>query len=91
MSAPRDIVSFGIEDLFAEDPSVREHECDVCGERVVDVDDEQGEGHAVAGRGLYVWARGEEIRREEPPLCPSCATALGLTALARWEIEEEEG
>jgi hypothetical protein len=43
------------------------------------------------GRALYVWTRGDEVRREEPPLCASCAAALGLTALARWEIEEEEG
>jgi hypothetical protein len=86
MSAPHDIVALGHEVLFSEDPAASE--CDVCGERVTEDD---GEAHAVAGRGLYVWARGDEIRREEPPLCPSCATALGLTALARWEIEEEEG
>jgi hypothetical protein len=62
--------------------------CDVCGEPV---EDDADEGHSVPGRGLYVWSRGEERRYEEPPLCPSCAAALGLTALARWEIEEEEG
>jgi hypothetical protein len=86
MGAPHEIVALGHELLFAEDPAA--NECDVCGERVTEDDDE---AHAVAGRGLYVWARGDVIRREEPPLCPSCATALGLTALARWEIEEEEG
>jgi hypothetical protein len=62
--------------------------CDVCGERVLD--DEDG-GPALSGRGLYLWTRGEETRHEEAPLCPSCASALGLTALARWEIDEEEG
>jgi len=72
--------------LFESDPS--DDACDVCGEKVSDDNDD---GHAIAGHGLYVWTRGEETRREEPPLCPSCAAALGLTALARWEIDEEEG
>jgi hypothetical protein len=62
--------------------------CDVCG---VAVTDDDGEGSEVPGRGHYVWARGDEVRRESPPLCASCAAALGLSALARWEIEEEEG
>jgi hypothetical protein len=44
-----------------------------------------------AGSGLYVWTRGEEVRYEEPPLCAECAKAIGLAALAQWEIEEEEG
>jgi len=63
--------------------------CDVCGEELPDGADE--EGFAIAGRGLYVWSRGGEVRYEEPPLCASCATALGVSALARAEIEEEEG
>jgi hypothetical protein len=62
--------------------------CDVCGERVLDDEDS---GPAVAGRAYYVWTRGDETRHEEAPLCPDCAAALGLTALARWEIDEEEG
>jgi hypothetical protein len=71
--------------LFADEaPSA----CDVCGEPVPDDEDT---GPALAGHGLYVWTRGDETRREEAPLCPSCAAALGLTALARWEIDEEEG
>jgi len=73
--------------LFSDAPA--DDACDVCGEHVDEDDDDAG--HAVAGHGLYVWTRGEETRREEPPLCPSCAAALGLTALARWEIDEEEG
>jgi hypothetical protein len=73
--------------LFAEPAG---EACDVCGEAVSD-DGDAEEGHAVAGHGLYVWTRGDETRREEPPLCPACAAALGLTALARWEIDEEEG
>ena len=35
--------------------------------------------------------RGEEVRIEEPPLCAACATAIGVTALAQWSVEEEEG
>jgi hypothetical protein len=29
--------------------------------------------------------------REEPPLCASCAHAIGMTALFRFEAEEDEG
>jgi hypothetical protein len=46
---------------------------------------------SVIGRGLLVWSRGDERRYQEPPLCSSCATAIGVSALQRWEIEEEEG
>jgi hypothetical protein len=45
----------------------------------------------VPGQGVYLWARGDEMRIESVPLCASCASAIGMTALARWEIEEEEG
>jgi hypothetical protein len=62
--------------------------CDVCG---IPVGDDDSDQPAVNGKACYVWTRGDETRREEPPLCPACAAALGLTALARWEIEEEEG
>lgn len=44
-----------------------------------------------AGRGLYMWTRGDEVRFEEPALCARCATAIGVTALAMWSVEEEEG
>jgi len=54
--------------------------CDACGKRV------EGEP---AGRGLYIWTRGEETRYEEPPLCSKCANAIGLAALAHWELEED--
>jgi hypothetical protein len=60
--------------------------CDVCG-RPVDVDDED----QMTGSGLYVWVRGDKVVYEEPPLCASCGTAISMTALGRWEIEEEEG
>lgn len=75
-------------DSFVADTVAR---CDVCDAEVADDDDEEGEGYAVPGRGLYVWARGEDVRREEPRLCGDCAAAVGVSALARWEIEEEEG
>ena len=70
----------------ASEPEVER--CDVCGEPV---GEEPEEGFAVGGSALYVWTRGAEVRYEEPPLCPSCAAAIGVSALARWEIEEEEG
>ncbi len=56
--------------------------CDVCDAAI------EGEP---AGRGLYMWTRGEEVRFEEPPLCGDCATAISVTALAQWDLEEEEG
>jgi len=66
----------------AEDSGACTFECDACGKKV------QGEP---AGRGLYVWARGDESRYEEPPLCARCANAIGLAALAQWELEEDDG
>ena len=56
--------------------------CDAC--------DDVIEGEP-AGRGLYLWKRGDEVRFEEPPLCGACATAIGVTALLAWSVEEEEG
>ncbi len=56
--------------------------CDVC--------DEPIEGEP-SGRGLYVWTRGEEVRMEEPALCPRCSVAIGVSALAAWSVEEEGG
>lgn len=65
--------------------------CDVCAGALA-ADDDTGDGDdRVTGRGLLVWSRGEERRYQEPPLCASCATAIGVSALQRWEIEEEEG
>jgi hypothetical protein len=69
--------------------SVDEVLCDACGGVVPKADDE--EGYAVTGEGVYVWTRGDEVRFEKVPLCASCASAIGLAAWARWEIEEEEG
>jgi hypothetical protein len=66
--------------LGADKPEAQTFECDACGKSI------EGEP---AGRGLYVWTRGEETRYEEPPLCSSCANAIGLAALAQWELEED--
>jgi len=87
MAAPKSsdaFVSATHEVLFASDDANR---CDVCNEAVVDDD----ASCAVAGRGLYVWTRGSEVRFEEPPLCARCASAIGVTAIQRAEIEEDEG
>lgn len=43
------------------------------------------------GAGMYLWVRQGEVRRETVPLCSRCGTAVGVTALTRWAIEEEEG
>jgi hypothetical protein len=59
-------------------------------ERICDVCEQAIEGEP-AGSGLFLWTRGEEVRVEEPALCVQCATAIGVTALATWTVEEEEG
>jgi hypothetical protein len=84
---PKGFVTAGHAALFQD---ISQSCCDVCAAPMASeaADDE---GQAVSGRGLLVWARGEERRYQEPPLCPSCASAIGLSALQRWEIEEEEG
>ena len=71
------------EDLFTERALPL---CDACGQ-AVDANDDEEE----ARRGVYLWARGNEVRLEAVPLCAACASAIGATALARSEIEEEEG
>ncbi len=66
--------------------------CDACGRTIepsADGDDVGAPGSP--GRGVYLWTRGGESRLEHVPLCAGCASAIGVTALARWEIEEEEG
>jgi hypothetical protein len=65
------------------------HRCDVCAEKLA-TDDDSSETDG-SGRGLLVWSRGDERRYQEPPLCASCAAAIGVTALQRWEAEEDEG
>jgi hypothetical protein len=76
------------EALFASaSPSSR---CDACGGGLAEEHDVD-EGYGLRGQGVYHWIRGDEQRLEKVPLCSSCAAAIGMTALARWEIEEEEG
>jgi hypothetical protein len=89
---PKGFVTAGHAILFEDNEA---HRCDVCAEMLTDDDDDAAGStlgaYDVTGRGLLVWSRGEERRYQEPPLCASCASAIGLTALQRWEIEEEEG
>ena len=80
-------VTASLSDLFlAKDPAC----CDACGD-VLPEGAEADDGFQVRGKGLYLWSRGGQIRFEEPPLCSSCSAAIGLSALARWETEEDEG
>ncbi|WP_394820833.1 hypothetical protein [Pendulispora albinea] len=73
--------------LLFEEVATEGTRCDVCGEPVPTDD----EGYAIGGSGLYLWTRGEEVRYEEPPLCGRCGTAIGVMALAQWDLEEDEG
>ncbi len=72
--------------------AAEEPRCDACGEALPPADaTDDDEGYGVPGSGIYLWTRGDEVRVEKAPLCARCASAIGMTALARWEIEEEEG
>ena len=62
-----------------EDATVRCHACDA-----------EIEGEP-AGHGLLVFPRGDDVVREEPPLCERCALAIGMTALWGFAEDEEEG
>jgi hypothetical protein len=42
------------------------------------------------GAGVYVWARGDEVRREEAPLCPSCSGAMLASAMGMIDFDDEE-
>ena len=64
--------------------------CDACGDEL-SVNQDADEGFAVAGKGVYLSSRGGDVRYEDVPLCPACGSAIGLSALRQWEIEEEEG
>ncbi len=69
-----------------------EDRCSVCAQLLVsDLSDDEDPSRLTRGKGLLVWSRGDERRYEEPELCPRCASAIGVTALHRWEIEEDEG
>jgi hypothetical protein len=62
--------------------------CDACAAPLGE-DDQDEDGPA--GQGAYLWLRGDRVEVERVPLCSACASAIGMTALARCEIEEEEG
>lgn len=92
---PKGFVTAGHAILFQD---AEAHRCDVCSEVLGDSTDAGSNEHDsddatydVRGRGLLVWSRGEERRYQEPPLCATCAAAIGVTALQRWETEEDEG
>ena len=55
--------------------------CDLCGAVI------EGEP---AGKGFLVWARGDDLRVEEPPLCESCAPAIAVEADRRRTLSESE-
>ena len=86
---PKGFISASHAILFEESG----HQCSVCASDLdaTTSDEEEEEGESFRGRGLLVWARGDERRYEEPLLCSSCASAIGVSALQRWEIEEDEG
>ena len=66
--------------------------CSVCSCKLdAACSDDDDDGTFATSRGLLVWARGDERRYEEPLLCSECASAIGVSALQRWEIEEDEG
>jgi len=69
-----------------ETEDARAKRCDVCDAPIRATDDDL---HP-AGAGIYVWTRGDEVRREEPPLCPTCGATLGMAQVRRWEIEDDE-
>jgi hypothetical protein len=73
--------------LFEEDPAT----CDACGETLDPVLPSDDDSFELRGEGALLWWRGDSFREEKRPLCPSCAAAIGMTALSRWAIEEEEG
>jgi hypothetical protein len=74
--------TIGHEELFAVEATLM---CDACGQPLT-VEDES---FAINGEGEYVWTRGDEVRREKAPLCPTCATAIVGAAISAWDIEDE--
>jgi len=56
--------------------------CEACDTPIASPDD--------AERGEFVWTRGDDRRADPSALCPSCATAVGLSMRRRWQIEDDE-
>lgn len=65
--------------------------CDACGDVLDTLSESEEDTHAPRGEGALLWFRDGVLREEKRPLCPSCAAAIGMTALSRWAIEEDEG
>jgi hypothetical protein len=68
-------------DLFVE-ASMRH--CDVCDTPLSSANTED------QGTGVYIWARGSEVRREEVPLCPTCSKTIFASAVAFLDLDDEE-
>lgn len=64
-----------------------EHRCDVCG---AELSADEDTGWAIGGSGMFVWARGDDVRRENAPLCAECGTAVFASAVGRFELDDEE-
>jgi hypothetical protein len=62
--------------------------CDACGGALDASEARRPEG---SGHGLFLTVRGDQVVREEPPLCARCALSIGMTFLVRLHAEEEEG
>jgi len=58
--------------------------CDVCGDPLDPADAEEH------GTGVYVWARGDEVRREEAPLCASCGGGIIASMFGMFDFDDEE-
>jgi hypothetical protein len=86
-AAPPHIVAISI-DTFADAALARVRDGLVKGDVHCDACEALIEGEPF-GRGVFVTTRGEETRYEEPLLCPTCATAIGLRANRDMEIEDE--
>ncbi len=66
-----------------EQPTARSYVCDGCGARIAGVPESSG---------LLLWTRGDEVRYEEPPLCPECSSQVVAGALLRLsDLGGEEG
>ncbi len=80
-------VTLGHDALCSANAEVR---CDICSVQLSRAESD-APPYAVRGEALYAWTRGDEHRREEPPLCADCAAAIGISALTRWAMEEDDG
>ncbi|MSP25119.1 MAG: hypothetical protein EXR75_08130 [Myxococcales bacterium] len=58
---------------------LEECRCDACADTI--------EG-APPASGAHLSMRGSDVRIDAPPLCASCATAIGITALRRNDLDE---